>query len=290
MYTSGKIVGRYAPSPTGQLHFGNLRTALLAWLHVRLQGGRFILRIEDLDLPRVVPNSADQILRDLDWLGLDWDGPVLYQSERNELYQSALSTLTARGLTYQCFCSRKNIQAATEASRGVMGVYPGTCKKLLLSDKSKALGSGKNSATRVIVPHHMLSAVGDFVVQRADSLFAYQLAVTVDDLDQGITDVVRGEDLLDSTSKQLYLAKLLKPDIFPINYRHAALMLDDNGSKMSKRDGSISADVWRCQGGTAEELLGYLAFTAGIIDVKKTININELIGLVDIDALFSVLS
>ncbi len=289
MYTSGKIVGRYAPSPTGQLHFGNLRTALLAWLHVRLQGGRFIVRMEDLDIPRVVPGSADQILRDLDWLGLDWDGPVLYQSQRNELYQSALSTLTARGLTYQCFCSRKNIQAATEASRGVMGVYPGTCKKLL-PDESKALSSGKNPATRVIVPHHMLSTVGDFVVQRADSLFAYQLAVTIDDLDQGVTDVVRGEDLLDSTPKQLYLAKLLEPGIFPINYWHAALMLDNNGSKMSKRDGSISAEVWRCQGGTAEELLGYLAFTAGIIDSEKTININELIGSVNTDALFSVLS
>lgn len=288
MNTSAKIVGRYAPSPTGELHFGNLRTALLAWLHARLQGGRFIVRMEDLDLPRVVPGSADQILRDLEWLGLDWDGPVVCQSQRNDLYQGALDSLTAQGLTYQCFCSRKDILAAVSAVDGQPGVYPGTCRELT-STVAEHYGRNKSPAIRVLVPDGMPSNVGDFVVKRADELFAYQLAVTVDDLDQGVTVVVRGEDLLDSTPKQRYLAKLLKPDSAPINYLHATLMLGNDGLKMSKRDSSISSAVWRARGGTAEGLLGHLAFTAGILAVDKAVSNEELMASLDITSVLSEL-
>ena len=286
---SSKVVGRYAPSPSGDLHFGNLRTALLAWLHARLQAGQFIVRMEDLDLPRVVAGSADQILRDLEWLGLDWDGPIVYQSERVELYQHALSSLDAQSLTYPCFCSRKDIQAAASAPHGNTGVYPGTCKSLSASDIIVAARQ-KSPAIRLRAAAAIQSEVGDFVIVRSDQLFAYQLAVTVDDLDQGVTEVIRGADLVDSTPKQVYLAQLLQPNRRKIDYLHATLMLDDQGQRMSKRDGSVSAIKWRQGGGSAEQLLAHLAFTAGILGVSKPINIVELIEMVDIHLISSKLS
>ena len=284
---SSKIVGRYAPSPTGDLHFGNLRTALLAWLHARLQTGQFIVRMEDLDLPRVVAGSADQILRDLEWLGLDWDGPIVYQSERVELYQHALSSLGAQSLTYPCFCSRKDIQAAASAPHGNAGVYPGTCKGLSASDIIVAARQ-KSPAIRLKAAA-IQSEVDDFVIVRSDQLFAYQLAVTVDDLDQGVTEVIRGADLVDSTPKQVYLAQLLQPNRRKIDYLHCTLMLDDQGQRMSKRDGSVSAIKWRQGGGSAEQLLAHLAFTAGILGISKAINIVELIEKVDINLISSKL-
>jgi glutamyl-tRNA synthetase len=253
---------------------------MLAWLHARIQGGDFILRIEDLDLPRVVAGSADQILRDLEWLGLDWDGSVVYQSDRNELYQYALDQLAAQGLTYECLCSRKDIQSAASAPHGKVGVYPGTCRQ------NRPMGSvpadEKKPSIRVQVSDSMSSEVGDFVVKRADSLFAYQLAVTVDDLDQGVTEVVRGEDLLDSTVKQIYLAQLFRSNMAYsesalIQYLHAPLMLDDKGQRMSKRDGSASVNLWRQNGGDAESMLGYLAFTSGLTVENRAISKQELL-------------
>jgi len=289
MPKSAKTVGRYAPSPTGELHLGNLRTAMLAWLHARAQGGDFIVRMEDLDMPRVVPGSADQILRDLEWLGLDWDGPVVYQSERSRLYQNALEQLTQQGLSYPCFCSRKDIQLSASAPHGRVGVYPGICWGLssnqIIQRKAK-----KTPSIRVRVSRELSQDVGDFVVKRADQLFAYQLAVTVDDLDQNVTEVVRGADLLDSTVKQNYLAKLLKPNHPTIEYMHVPLMLDKEGRRMSKRDGSISAAVWRQKPMGAEQLLGYLAFTVGVINMNKPINKEELIDISNGNSIFSELS
>jgi len=289
MPEKSKIIGRYAPSPTGELHFGNLRTAMLAWLHARLQGGDFIVRMEDLDTPRVVPGSADQILRDLEWLGLDWDGPVLYQSQRSDLYQYALNKLSKSGLSYQCFCSRKDILEAASAPHGNVGVYSGFCRGLSTQDivRRKLI---KAPATRVKVPQQMSSSIGDFVVKRADGIFAYQLATTVDDLDQGVTEVIRGEDLLSSTPKQLYLATLLKPNVSSINYFHTPLMLDSDGQRMSKRDGSISVKSWKQTSNKPEELLGFLAFTSGILKTSKSINKKDLIDFANDKKILSELS
>jgi len=249
MPEKSKIIGRYAPSPTGELHFGNLRTAMLAWLHARLQGGDFIVRMEDLDTPRVVPGSADQILRDLEWLGLDWDGPVLYQSQRSDLYQYALNKLSKSGLSYQCFCSRKDILEAASAPHGNVGVYSGFCRGLSTQDivRRKLI---KAPATRVKVPQQMSSSIGDFVVKRADGIFAYQLATTVDDLDQGVTEVQR----------------------------------------MSKRDGSISVKNWKQTSNKPEELLGFLAFTSGILKKSKSINKKDLIDFANDKNILSELS
>jgi glutamyl-tRNA synthetase len=246
--------------------------------------------MEDLDLPRVVTGSADQILRDLEWLGLDWDGPVVYQSERTDLYQLALLDLDALGLCYPCFCSRKDIQVAASAPHGKAGVYPGTCRSLSVSEVA-VRARNKSPATRLKVPPQMEDSCGDFVILRSDAFFAYQLAVTVDDLDQGVTEVVRGADLIDSTPKQVYLAELLQPKRDRIEYLHAPLMVDDKGRRMSKRDGSISAKKWRASGGSSELLLAHLANTIGILEEPLArIAIEELIEQVDIKLVAGKLS
>ena len=239
------VTGRYAPSPTGDLHLGNLRTALLAWLQARLCGGRFLLRIEDLDTPRVVAGSADKILADLAWLGLDWDGEVVFQSQRSALYQLAIDELSRQDLIYPCFCSRKDIQQAASAPHMPSGVYPRTCFGLS-SEEINDRARTKNPALRIKVEADLEATCGDFIVKRADQLFAYQLAVVVDDLEQQVTHVVRGQDLFDSTERQQYLARLLQPlslqqNIMPINYHHVPLLCDASGQRLAKRDGSMSA-------------------------------------------------
>lgn len=263
MTSKSKIVGRYAPSPTGQLHLGNLRTALLAWLSARSQGGHFLLRMEDLDAPRVVNGSADQILRDLEWLGLDWDGPVMYQSARTEAYQQAINDLERQKLIYPCYCSRKEIQQSSSAPHGNTPVYMGTCRAL---SKGQQLirEQHKVPSYRVMVSESLKSEVGDFVVKRADNLFAYQLAVVVDDLSQGVTEVVRGADLISSTSRQQYLMCKLNDLERPIQYYHAPLMMDQNGVRMSKRDGAESLAQWRGAGGSAHQLIAFLISSLGV--------------------------
>ena len=271
-----QIVGRYAPSPTGDLHLGNLRTALLAWLYTRARGGKFIVRMEDIDQPRVVAGSADQILRDLEWLGLDWDGPVVFQSQRHELYQAALDRLSELELTYPCFCSRKDIQQAIANSKSSSTEYPGTCASL--SVEQIALRELKKTPSiRVRVAPELNVMMGDFVVRRADNLFAYQLAVTVDDLEQGVTEVLRGVDLLDSTPKQQYLTSALSDEQVDINYLHVPLMLEPDGNKMSKRDGSYSAREWRSEGKPSDRLLGYLAHSIGLTPSSSPVSVDELL-------------
>ena len=291
------VIGRYAPSPTGELHLGNLRTAILAWLHARLQGGKFLLRMDDLDQPRVVKGSAEQILRDLEWLGLNWDGEVVFQSQRTELYQDALSALTKNELTYECFCSRKDIQQAASAPHVSLGVYPGTCRDLdpLTADQKRA---NKTPAIRACVDDTKLqfndgclgefsvnlnTACGDFVVKRADGLFAYQLATAVDDLEQGITDVVRGADLSDSTARQLYLMQRLQPGFSMPQYWHVPLMLDEKGDRMAKRDGSSSIAEWRTSGRDALELIGMLAASVDLIKQPLAISLEELLTEITFD-------
>ena len=276
MSEKSSIVGRYAPSPTGELHMGNLRTAVLAWLHARLQGGQFLLRMEDIDLPRVLPGSADQILRDLEWLGLDWDGEVVYQSQRLDMYQGALNELEQQGLVYPCFCSRKDIRKAASAPQFFVGenkrelIYPGTCR---LFDSVKVESQTKHPALRLRVNKELEAECGDFVIKRADALFAYQLVVVVDDLAQGVNQVVRGADLIGSTKRQQYLANLLHNQTIDkscqIAYFHTPLMMDEQGQRMAKRDGSMSISAWRDQGNSkSEHLLGMLLQSLGVSSTK----------------------
>jgi len=270
------VTGRYAPSPTGDLHLGNLRTALLAWLHARLNNGRFLLRIEDLDTPRVVSGSADKILSDLEWLGLDWDGEVVYQSQRQAFYQQALEDLSGQGLIYPCFCSRKDIQQAASAPHSPVGVYLGTCSALSYMEIAERTAN-KHPALRLRVSPDLMASCGDFVVKRADKLFAYHLAVVVDDLEQEITHVVRGQDLVDSTERQHYLAKLLQPAKTPIEYHHVPLLYSSDGQRLAKRDGAQGLTQWQASGRSAEALLGDFAHQLNLMPEPYSISSSELL-------------
>ena len=283
-----EIVGRYAPSPSGEQHLGNLRTALLAWLHARLQGGRVLLRMEDLDTPREVPGSAEQIIRDLEWLGLDWDGEIVYQSQRSDLYQAALDSLREQDFIYPCFCSRKDIRAAASAPHVAQGIYPGTCAALN-SEQVLAKRRVKQPAMRIRVSPELATTCGDFVVKRADGVFAYQLAVVVDDVEQGVSEVVRGHDLADSKERQIYIAEILQPNRPRINYLHAPLMNDDAGSRMSKRYGSYSLSEYRNAGKTAAQLIAELAFGLDLIDKKEPITPTQLLAHLSLKDISAVL-
>lgn len=293
-------IGRYAPSPTGRLHLGNLRTALLAWLHARLHSGKFLLRMDDLDTPRVVKGSDTQILEDMEWLGLDWDGEVYYQSQYLSDYQDAFNTLKAKTMAYPCFCSRKDIQQAISAPHGKPSIYPSTCAGLTPEEitqgrqrKSPAWRMNVSRLTEPIefndgvhglVRENLPKECGDFVIRRADSLFAYQLAVVVDDFQQGITDVVRGFDLLHSTARQLALYGVLYKDVYhnkKPDYWHVPLMLDQVGERLSKRDGSDSIEVWKRQ--APEHLIGHLAFSIGYLNTEEPITLLDLLNHVSIE-------
>jgi glutamyl-tRNA synthetase len=275
-------IGRYAPSPTGRLHLGNLRTALLAWLHARLNGGEFLLRFDDLDMPRVVKGSAEQIVEDLKWLGLDWDGDIYYQSNNILRYEAALERLQQQGLIYPCFCSRKDIQQAISAPHIQLPIYPGTCSQLSEQQLSQKL-QFKNPSLRYQVEDKMIrfsdcilgdqeellrESCGDFIVKRADGLFAYQFAVVVDDIAQGVTTVVRGSDLLDSTARQIGLFESFGRQA--PGYVHVPLLMNESGDRMAKRDGSDSIKMWKESNRSAEQLIAYLANSIGILgDVSQ---------------------
>ncbi|HTP61885.1 MAG TPA: tRNA glutamyl-Q(34) synthetase GluQRS [Burkholderiales bacterium] len=234
----GSYVGRFAPSPTGALHFGSLVAALASWLDARHAGGRWLLRMEDLDRPRVVAGAADAILRQLEALGLAWDGPVVRQSTRRDLYEDAIRKLKAHN--YPCACTRKELEDSALAIDGSR-IYPGTCRGGLAPGKAAR-------AIRVRTPiepirftdrvqgelsQSLEKDIGDFVVRRADGLHAYQLAVVVDDAAQGITDVVRGADLLDSTPRQIYLQRLL--GFASPRYLHVPVAVNAAGEKLAKQ-------------------------------------------------------
>lgn len=255
-------VGRFAPSPTGPLHFGSLVAALASWLDARAARGRWLLRMEDLDAPRAQPGAADLILRSLEGLGLTWDGPVAYQSLRSPRYEAALQEL--RRHTYWCGCSRREI---ADSSLGLAAdgaqIYPGTCRGGLS-------GSKQARALRVRTPHETIvfddrvqgrleqdveREVGDFVLYRADGQFAYQLAVVVDDAEQGVTDVVRGADLLDSTARQIHLQRLL--GVPTPRYLHVPVAVNAGGEKLSKQTGAPAIDLAR-RGGLLRQALRFL--------------------------------
>jgi glutamyl-tRNA synthetase len=243
--------GRFAPSPTGTLHVGNLRTALLAWLFARSQGARFLVRMEDLDPGRVRSESAAEQLADLRAIGLDWDGEVLFQSARNEAYEAAIERLRAEGRVYECFCTRAEIRAAASAPHGPLpeGAYPGTCLRLTSTELAEKRASGRPPALRVRagaarvgfedrLHGWMEGVVDDFVVRRNDGAPAYNLAVVVDDAEQGIGEVVRGDDLLDSTPRQLFLARAL--GLPEPSYAHVPLVLGPDGRRLAKRHGDVT--------------------------------------------------
>jgi glutamyl-tRNA synthetase len=245
------VKGRFAPSPTGTLHVGNLRTALLAWLFARAAGSPFLVRMEDLDTGRVRPEYAGEQLEDLRAIGLDWDGEVVYQSARAGLYEAALSSLRAAGLVYECFCTRAEIRAAASAPHGPLpeGAYPGTCRDLSAAELAARRASGREPALRVRADAAVVAfvdrvmgpvsgVVDDFVVRRNDGGFAYNLAVVVDDADQEVEEVVRGADLVDSTPRQLWLARTL--GLPEPSFAHVGLVLGPDGARLAKRHGAVT--------------------------------------------------
>ncbi|HEV7573599.1 MAG TPA: tRNA glutamyl-Q(34) synthetase GluQRS [Thermoanaerobaculia bacterium] len=237
--------GRFAPSPTGPLHLGSLVAAVGSWLFARREGGRWLVRMEDLDTPRVVPGSADEILRSLELYGLTWDGDVVHQSQRIALYDDALATLRAKNLVYDCGCSRADLARAASAPLGREAVYPGTCRDGLPAGRvARAVRFrtsheviGFDDMLRGLVEEDVAAETGDFVVRRADGVYAYQLAVVVDDAVQNVTQVVRGADLLTSTARQIALQRAL--GLPTPAYAHLPLVLNPDGSKLGKRDGAL---------------------------------------------------
>ncbi|HLT31156.1 MAG TPA: tRNA glutamyl-Q(34) synthetase GluQRS [Myxococcaceae bacterium] len=269
--------GRFAPSPTGKLHLGNARSALLGWLQARAAGGAFLLRIEDLDRGRSRPEHVERIFRDLEWLGLTWDGTPIFQSERDARYREALLQLHRDGRIYGCRCSRAEIARASSAPHlGEEGPrYPGTCRSLDL-DLEGPVG-GRPCALRFIPApgivrfedlvmgpqeQDVAEVVGDFVVRRNDGVASYQLAVVVDDADSGITDVLRGEDLLGSTARQLQLYEAL--GLQAPRFAHVPLVNGEDGRRLAKREGAFALSDLREAGVPAEKVLGLLALWSGL--------------------------
>ena len=279
------VVGRFAPSPSGRIHLGNIFCCLLAWLSARQKGGRVVLRIEDLDTARCPRRYAEQMIEDLRWLGLLWDeGPDVggpdgpyFQSERTALYQAALERLEEQGLVYPCFCTRAELHAASAPHReDGQVIYPGTCRDLTPAQAAaKARESGRSPALRIRVPdretaftdghmgryeENLARDCGDFLLRRPDGMFAHQLAVVVDDAAMGVTEVVRGADLLASTPRQLLLYRLLGLEA-PAFY-HFPLLLGSDGQRLSKRNADAGLDTLG-ERYTAPEILGKLAYLAG---------------------------
>ena len=320
LYAHGvRFDGRYAPSPTGPLHLGNLRTALLAWLFARSRSARFLMRVEDLDPQRSRAEHEAGQLADLAALGLDWDGEPLRQSERGERYAEAVEQLRAQGLVYECFCTRAEIRDAASAPHGSvpanaavarhaaastgtpsvapparalpLGAYPGTCRDLTAAERAERLRAGRPPALRVRahaqrVPFHDALAgevegcVDDVVVRRNDGAYAYNLAVAVDDADQGVDEVVRGADLLDATAGQRWLAQRLGLTP-PTGYAHVPLLLGEDGERLAKRHGAVTLAERRALGQTADEVRSELAASVGLCEPGERPSPGELVERFD---------
>lgn len=292
-------VGRFAPSPSGRMHLGNVMSALLAWLGAKSGGGRMVLRIEDLDPERSRPEYAAQIEEDLRFLGLDWDegegvggahGPYL-QSRRTQIYEAALEQLSRQGLLYPCYCTRAELHAVTQAPHAGEGrfVYSGRCREIGEVERAR-LSADRKPAIRLRVPEEEIRFVdglcgscaqnlrtecGDFIVRRSDGAFAYQLAVVVDDILMGVTQVVRGRDLLDSTPRQLYIYRLLGAE--PPVFYHVPLLLAPDGRRLSKRERDLDMGALRARY-SAEEILGKLAWLTGLRDTPGPADARELVA------------
>lgn len=289
--------GRFAPSPSGRLHLGNVLCALLAWLSIRSQNGNMLLRVEDLDKARCASRERiEQMLSDLRWLGFDWDGgehPATYQSARTEIYNAYFEKLRAQGLIYPCYCTRAELHAASapHAADGIP-VYDGKCRRL--ADTGGTPPVNRNPAWRLRVPNEVVSFTdgvqgvytenlatdcGDVLLRRSDGVFAYQLAVVVDDALSGVTQVVRGRDLLSSTPRQIYLHKLL--GFTPPQFYHIPLLTRADGTRLAKRDAALDMGVLRETYKTPEPLIGKLAYAAGLLPEENPVSVAQLIPLFD---------
>ncbi len=271
--------GRLAPTPSGLLHLGNGRSFLLAWLWARSEGGRIILRVEDIDRPRCKPEFRAQAKEDLQWLGLDWDELTPDQSRRTDIYRAALQRLIEAGLAYPCTCTRKDIEEASSAPHGDEGaIYPGTCRGKWRNAAHARQATGRDPAWRFLWQgdavkfHDELagevsvdpSTLGDFVLWRRDDLPSYQLAVTVDDAAQAVTQVLRGRDLLLSTGRQLALYGALNLQA-PTRWAHVPFIQDAHGRRMAKREGDVSIKALRERGVDPRSVAAFLARTAGLV-------------------------
>ena len=279
------------------MHAGNIFAALVAWLVAKSQGGRMVLRIEDLDTERSKPQFIDAVQRDFEALGLTWDEGPYFQHDRAEAYQAAYDTLAERGLTYPCFCTRADLHAASAPHRGEKPVYPGTCRAL--SDKERARrAETRTPAWRLQVPDREIALVdaiqgpyaqnlerecGDFLVQRSDGAFAYQLAVVVDDAAQGVNSVVRGVDLLCSTPQQIYLQELL--GLPHPEYAHVPLIVGERDRRLSKRDRDAALDVLLARFGTPAGVIGHIAGITGLAPTCDPATPEELLQTFDLAAL-----
>ena len=284
-----QLVGRFAPSPTGRMHAGNIFAALMCWLIVKSRGGQVVLRIEDLDVQRSKQAFADQVMSDFELLGLTWDKGPYYQQGRNEAYRAAYAKLEAQGKVYPCFCTRADLHAASAPHRGEKLVYPGTCRGLGPDEVSRR-SEARAPAWRLRVDDREYSFddmvqgrfsqqlerdCGDYIVRRSDGLFAYQLAVVVDDAEQGVNCVVRGMDLLVSTPQQMYLQDLLGYE--HCSYAHVPLIVGDKDRRLSKRDHDAALDELLARFGSPEGVIGHVAWLAGLREVDEPTSCDELL-------------
>ena len=287
------VVGRFAPSPTGRMHAGNIFAALMSWLIVKSQGGRMILRIEDLDVERSKQEWIDQVQRDFELLGLTWDEGPLFQQSRFDVYEDAFEELKRAGEVYPCFCTRADLHAASAPHRGEKLVYPGTCRGLSAGEVERRKAD-RDPSWRIAVPdadyalddlvqgafeQNLTRDCGDFVVRRSDGLFAYQLAVVVDDAEQGVNCIVRGMDLLISTPQQLFLQDLL--GFGHPTYAHVPLIVGEKDRRLSKRDRDAGFDELLARFGTPEAVIGHIAAITGLIDKEEPLTCDDLLEAFD---------
>ena len=275
--------GRYAPSPSGDLHVGNLRTAVLAWLFARTSGRRFLLRMENLD--RTAVGSDQRQIDDLHALGIDWEPPVVYQTDRLDRYRALIDDLTRRGRTFECFCTRREILEAPSAPHSPPGAYPGTCRHLTAEERESKRAAGRPPAIRIVsdvdefsvvdVLHgEYTGAVDDFVIQRGDGTPAYNLAVVIDDAEQGIDQVVRGDDLLPSAPRQSYLTTLLGHT--PPVYAHVPMVLNDKQIRLSKRDGAVTLADLAARGVDTATVLDHIAASLRLAEPGEHVTLADL--------------
>lgn len=295
---ASRVIGRFAPTPSGRMHLGNVLCALTAWLSVRKQGGTMVLRIEDLDAGRCAFGEAIEHLKsDLLWLGLDFDKggePEGYQSRRFPIYEKYLGVLEEKGLLYPCYCSRAELHAAT-APHGSDGqvLYDGRCRKLFL--EGGKVPENRRPALRVIVPDEDIAFTDmiqgeyrenlerectDFVVRRSDGVYAYQMAVVVDDGLSGVTEIIRGRDLLSSTPRQIYLYRLFGLKV--PKFAHIPLLLAADGRRLSKRDGDLDIGALKQKLGSPEPIIGLLGYLLGLIDRPDPLRADELVRYFDL--------
>ena len=291
------VCGRFAPTPSGRIHLGNILCAMISWLSVRAEGGRYLLRIEDLDAMRCPRSLADQIESDMEWFGIDWDdggstgGDYWYQSTRTEIYDRYFARLQEKGLVYPCFCSRAELHTAQAPHRADgTYIYAGTCRNLTpeqILERTKK----RRPAARLRVPDREMSFVdgcqglytenistdcGDFLIRRSDGVYGYQLAVVVDDAEMGVTQVVRGRDLLESTPRQMYLYELIgyeAPDFY-----HIPLLTAPDGRRLSKRDGDLDLGILRERFGRPEPIIGMMAKAIGLRPTAEPVTMTDLIS------------